>query len=70
MGDVVAKYGAGVVVDELSNSAIHEAVQSVRSEFSAFQERALAAGQILARLHDPRATLDYLESAMNSDTSA
>ncbi len=66
MGDVVAKYGAGVVLDELSNSAIHEAVQSVRGEFSAFQERALAAGQALACLHDPQSTLDYLESAMSS----
>ena len=70
MGDVVAEHGAGVVLDELSNPAIHKAIQRVRDDFQAFQKRARTAGHKLARLHDPRTTLDYLESAMNSDTSA
>ncbi len=70
MGDVVAEHGAGVVLDEMSNPAIHKAIQRVRDDFPAFQKQSRTAGQILARLHDPRATLDYLASAMNSDTSA
>tara|TARA_B110000438_G_scaffold30743_1_gene30176 strand:+ start:550 stop:1665 length:1116 start_codon:yes stop_codon:yes gene_type:complete len=69
MGDVVTKYGAGVVLDELSNATIHDAVQHVREDFPAFQKRAQAAGQALARLHDPRATLCYLESAIKFSTT-
>ena len=69
MGDVVTKYGAGVVLDELSNATIHDAVQHVREDFLAFQKRAQAAGQALARLHDPRATLCYLESAIKFSTT-
>jgi len=66
MGDVVAQHGVGMVLDELSNTAIHAAVQKVKDNFSIYQERALKAGHMLARSHDPRHTLELIEKAMNA----
>ena len=53
-GDVVARFGAGIVLADRSEAALADAVDAVLSQWDSFAARAAEASDALAAEHDPR----------------
>jgi len=70
MGDVVERYNAGIVVQQITENVIHAAVERVRADYCSFQQRALSAGKELASLHNPMNTLGIISGALKDSKPA
>ena len=65
MGDLVSFHGSGELVDGNEIEELHSAVKKVRSNYTDYRERAIAAGKKLAAIHHPENTLKLLSSGIS-----
>ncbi|MDF7825515.1 hypothetical protein P4B35_15930 [Pontiellaceae bacterium B12227] len=50
----VMKYNAGIVLPDINNESIHDAVQEISENFAAYYERARHASRDILEIHSPR----------------
>lgn len=65
MGDLVSFHGSGELVDGNEIGELHSAVKKVRSNYTDYRKRAIAAGEKLAAIHQPKSTLKLLSSGIS-----
>ena len=61
-GEVVKRLAAGIVLSDRSPETVYEAVTSIRKNYPYYYQKALLAGKILQKEHDPAHTLTIIKN--------
>jgi hypothetical protein len=64
MGDTVAKYNAGVVVDNYEPITVLAAIETIIQNYSSFAKNAFIAAEELEKTHNPKYTLDVIKNCL------
>jgi hypothetical protein len=62
MGDTVAKYNAGIVVENYNPQTVLAALEVIMHNYPQFSANALLAAEQLEKIHNPKYTLDVVAS--------
>ena len=62
MGDTAERYAAGIALDRYAPMAIQQAIDHIIKNYEAFHLNAKRAAQELAKLHDPKNTLSFINA--------